>query len=121
MFGITISIIEFTYLVSSVMAGLAMILICNETLRQINESFTKVKQERDLLKIQIQKLESDLEKLKDNCDSEDEDDIIPSSNVRLEINQILVNENRKLHVRCDMLEEELSKTREQYVTNKKDV
>ena len=102
------------------MAGLMFILCSNELLNQIDNSFIKLKEERNNLETKVKLLEKEIEELKYMNKNEYEETIsskgIMSSN---EINQVLVAENRKLHVRCDMLEEEINKMRDiKYINDK---
>jgi hypothetical protein len=111
MFGLTI--LEIIYIATAIMAGVMMIVYVEEAFNQIDNAFIKFKEERKTLVSQVQTLEKQVDELK-CCDEEIEtsfhSDGRPTSG---EINKTLVTENRKLLVRCDMLEEELSKLRQQ--------
>jgi hypothetical protein len=108
-----ISILDTIYIATTVMAAIMTVICLNEMFSQIDKSFMKLKEERKSLEIKVQTLEKELDELK-VCDEEVEprfhSDGRPTSS---EINSVLVSENRKLLVRCDMLEEELCKMREQ--------
>lgn len=106
-----ISIPESIYIATTIMSAIMSISCLNEMFRQIDKSFIKLKEERKENIKKIQLLEKEIEEFK-NVHTEEvisSSTGMPSSG---EINKILVNENRKLHVRCDMLEEEIRKTRE---------
>ena len=113
-----INTLETVTIATSVMAVLMTILCCSELFSQIDNALTKLKEERKLLKVQMQTLEKEVEKNKNNKNNFDVEEIMQSiiekkNNVSSEdINHELVDENRRLRVRCDMLEEELLKTRE---------
>ena len=108
MFGLTI--LEIMYIVTTIMSGIMLIVYVEEAFRQIENSFIKLKEERKTLECKVQTLEKELVESSIEEDSGFNPDGKPKSG---EINKTLVNENRKLHVRCDMLEEELRKMREQ--------
>jgi hypothetical protein len=92
------------------MVGIMFGLCLNELFSQIDNSFIKLKEERNLLESNVKSLEKEIQELKYINKNDYEETIsskgIVSSN---EINRVLVAENRKLHVRCDMLEEEINK------------
>ena len=116
----TISIIETIYIATTIMAGLMFSLCLNELFSKIDNSFIKLKEERNLLESNVKSLEKEIEELKYMNKNDYEETIsfkgiMPSN----EINGVLVAENRKLHVRCDMLEEELNKMRDiKYINDK---
>ena len=113
------STIEMIYIVSSAVAA-SMIFICWSTLlNDLEKSFTNLKTERNSLQIKVVMLTANLEELESQkIPMVKENSTIYNSVNASEINNILVAENRKLHVRCDMLEEELNKTREKPVVLK---
>jgi hypothetical protein len=103
------------------MTAMMTIICLTEMFRQIDKSFIKLKEERtqNIGKIQALEKEIEIEKFKNDKNIHNEEITTPSIGMPKseEINKILVNENKKLHVRCDMLEEELRKTREQSSTS----
>jgi hemerythrin-like domain-containing protein len=114
-----INILETISMATTVMVGILFVFCCNDMFNQLDKSFIKLKRERDQMEAKIYSLEKEMEQLKNISDASNETNTLvavaslngkPTS---CEINNILINENRKLHVRCDMLEEELLKTREQ--------
>jgi hypothetical protein len=114
MFGLTI--LEIMYIVTTIMAGVMMIIYLEEVFNQMDKSFIKLKEERKTLESKVQSLEKELNKasLLSESTSEEEPSFHPNGRpTAREINKTLVNENKKLHVRCDMLAEELCKLREQ--------
>ena len=119
-----ISILETISIASTIMAAMMLSIFINEMFSQIDKSFIKLKEERKTLDHMVESLEKENEKLKCEKNNHIKKEVKTSlySNDRItteEINEILVNENRKLHVRCDMLEVELHKTRELNVSDKK--
>jgi hypothetical protein len=112
MFGLTI--LEIMYIVTTIMAGVMVIIYVEEVFNQMDKSFIKLKEERKTLESQVQTLENQLEELKVCDEPRFHSDGRPTAR---EINKTLVTENRKLIVRCDMLEEELRKLREQNAAN----
>ena len=116
----TISIIETIYIATTIMAGFMFGLCLNELFSKIDNSFIKLKEERNLLESNVKSLEKEIEELK-YMNKNDYEETISSKGIMSlnEINQVLVAENRKLHVRCDMLEEELNKMRDiKYINDK---
>jgi cell division protein FtsB len=105
MFGLTS--LDIMYIATTIMAGVMMVIYVDEVFTQMDKSFIKLKEERNTLESNVQLLEKEVNKLK-RCEEE-----VESSYTSTEINRVLASENRKLHVRCDMLEEELCKLREQ--------
>jgi hypothetical protein len=103
------------------MTAMMTVICLTEMFRQIDKSFIKLKEERAQNRSKIQALEKEIEieKFKNDKNSHNEEITTPSTGMPKsgEINKILVNENKKLHVRCDMLEEELRKTREHSSTS----
>lgn len=119
----TINILETISIATTIMVCILFALCSIDILSNIDNSFIKLKTERDQMATKIHSLEKELEELKNTLTTSNETNKTntgvngrPTSG---EINNILVSENRKLHVRCDMLEEELRKTRDQIVINKK--
>lgn len=119
----TINILETIYIATTIMGCILFALCSIDMLSNIDNSFIKLKTERDQMEAKIHTLEKKMEELKNTLtttsnetNKETSVNVMPTPG---EINNILVNENRKLHVRCDMLEEELRKTRDQIVINKK--
>jgi hypothetical protein len=95
------------------MVGVMLVICLDEVFNQMDKSFIKLKEERKALESKVQTLEKEVSELKSFAEEAE-----PSFNVNgrptsVEINKTLVGENRKLLVRCDMLEEELRKMREQ--------
>ena len=116
MFGITI--IESIYIATTIMSTIMSLICLNEIISQIDKSFIKLKKEKKSLESKVQYLEKDIA---ESTSSEEEDISFHSNGMPTsgEINRVLVNENKKLHVRCDMLEEELRKLREYNEKEKK--
>ena len=119
----TINILETISIATTIMVCILFALCSIDMFTQLDNSFIKLKTERDQMATKIHSLEKEMEKLK-NISNETNKETTPiaySNGIPTtgEINNILVSENRKLHVRCDMLEEELRKTRDQNVINKK--
>jgi len=116
-----ISILETIYIATTIMTAMMTVICLTEMFRQIDKSFIKLKEERAQNRSKIQALEKEIEieKFKNDKNSHNEEITTPSTGMPKsgEINKILVNENKKLHVRCDMLEEELRKTREHSSTS----
>jgi cell division protein FtsB len=111
MFGLTI--LDIMYIATTIMAGVMMVIYVEDASTQIDNSFIKLEEERNILKSNVQLLEKEVNDLKE-CQEEVESNFHPDGRPNSgEINRVLVSENRKLHVRCDMLEEELRKLREQ--------
>lgn len=108
----TMSTIEVIYVVSSVVAAAMMFLCWTTLLNDLEKSFTNLKTERNGLKIKVVTLTANLEELESQKSLVNEISSKAYSVNAKEINATLVAENRKLHVRCDMLEEELNKIRE---------
>ena len=111
-----ITILEFITALSSVIAGIVVLLFINETFENLDKLFTKLKNDNKILEKTIQQLEKENKNLK-SCNQPEEIEIeIPNKNrngiSESEIKEILIKENRKLHIRCDMLEEEIKKMRE---------
>ena len=111
MFGLTI--LEIIYILTTIMVGVMLVICLDEVFNQMDKSFIKLKEERKALESKVQTLEKEVSELKSFAEEAE-----PSFNVNgrptsVEINKTLVGENRKLLVRCDMLEEELRKMREQ--------
>lgn len=114
-----ISILETIYIATTIMTAMMTIICLTEMFRQIDKSFIKLKEERNQNRSKIQALEKEIDEIKNDKNIHTEEITTPSIGMPKseEINKILVNENKKLHVRCDMLEEELRKTREQSSTS----
>jgi len=108
MFGLTI--LEIIYIATTIMSAGMLIIYVDEVFNKIDNAFIKLKEERKTLESQVQTLEKQLDELKGCDESIFHSDGRPTSG---EINKTLISENRKLLVRCDMLEEELLKLREQ--------
>lgn len=108
MFGLTI--LEIMYIVTTIMSGIMLIVYVEEAFNQIDNAFIKLKEERKTLECKVQSLEKELVESSSEEDTGYNTDGKPKSG---EINKTLISENRKLHVRCDMLEEELRKMRQQ--------
>lgn len=104
-----ITTIEIIYVATTVISAIMCVIILNQMVYNL-----------DVTLMNLKTLEKDIKELQ-SCtnNSSSNEDLYPYSDGREEINQILINENRKLHVRCDMLEEELRKTRELNGPNKK--
>lgn len=98
-----ITTIEIVYVATTIIAAIMWIIILNQMVYNL-----------DVTLINLKTLDKDIKELQSSTNNSivSNEDKYPYSDGREEINQILVNENRKLHVRCDMLEEELRKTRE---------
>ena len=112
MFGLTI--LEIIYIATTIMSAGMLIIYVDEVFNKIDNAFIKLKEERKTLESQVQTLEKQLDELKVSDESRFHSDGRPTAS---EINKTLVTENRKLLVRCDMLEEELCKLREQNAAN----
>jgi len=118
----SIAILETICVATTVMVGVMTCLCCSEIFSQIDKAFIKLKEERNLLKVQVETLENEMNKRKEkeaykNSETNCSKAIIDAGAKRVgippeEINRVLVDENRRLHIRCDMLVEELLKTRE---------
>jgi len=108
MFGLTI--LEIMYIVTTIMSGIMLIVYVEEAFNQIDNAFIKLKEERKTLECKVQSLEKEFVESSSEEDTGYNTDGKPKSG---EINKTLISENRKLHVRCDMLEEELRKMRQQ--------
>lgn len=109
-----ITILEFITALSSVIAGIVVLLFINETFENLDKLFTKLKNDNKILEKTIQQLEKENKNLKSSNEPKEVE--IPNKNrngiSESEIKEILIKENRKLHIRCDMLEEEIKKMRE---------
>ena len=117
MFGLTI--LDIMYIATTIIAGVMMVLYVEEVFTQMDKDFIKLKEERNTSESNVKLLEKEVNELKGR-DEEVESSFHPDGRpTSTEINRVLVNENRKLHVRCDMLEEELRKLREQNETENK--
>ena len=122
MFSITILD---TICASTTIAVIFVTVLCfNEMFEQIDKSFTNLKTVKKILETRVAELEEENKNLKNN-NVNDANVVDQTNNAKKqhssgefiapeEINRILVEENRKLHVRCDMLEEELLKIREKH-------
>lgn len=110
-----ISIIETIYIATTIMTAMMTVICLTEMFRQIDNSFIKLKEERIQNISKTQLLEKEIEELKNykNVEIEEINSYSTGMPTSREINIILINENRKLHVRCDILEEEMRKTREE--------
>jgi len=113
-----INIIETIYIATTIMGCILFALCSIDMLSNIDNSFIKLKTERDQMAAKIHSLEKEMEELKNISTTSNETNTAASVSLNgrpttHEINNILINENKKLHIRCDMLEEELCKTREQ--------
>ena len=88
--------------------------------KELRQEYVKQKETTidDPIKATFTILEKDIA---ESTSSEEEDMSFHSNGMPTsgEINRVLVNENKKLHVRCDMLEEELCKLREYNEKEKK--
>jgi len=106
-----VNTIEFIYIVSSIMSACAILMcVIQHTLDNLDQELIKLKNNKKELEKKIEELER---REKEKASSRKKQNSISNFPIQeAEINEILVNENRKLHVRCDMLEEELNKTRE---------
>ena len=116
MFGL--NLLEIIYILTSIMSTAMLLIYFEEILNQIDKSFVKLKEERENLVSKVQTLEKQLDELKSCqqqiCNEEEDTGLLPyGKSTSGGINEILKAENRKLNVRCDMLEEELRKMREQ--------
>jgi len=102
---------------SAITAGM-LFFLWSSILTDLEKSFTNLKTERNMLKNHVDLLTANLEEWKAKKKSSLEN-IKPEKNSRVysvntsEINEILVQENKKLHVRCDMLEEVIKKIRDE--------
>ena len=114
------SMIEMVCIVSSALAASMLFVLWNSILSDLEKTFSKFEIERNSLKKQVTALTSNLEEL----ESQKNNQLSKKSSIysvnSSEINDTLVAENRKLHVRCDMLEEEINKLLEKpLVSNSK--
>jgi len=94
---------------SAITAGMLFVL-WNSILSDLEKTFSKFEIERNSLKKQVTTLTANLEELESQKNNQLSKKSSGYSSVNAsEINDILVAENRKLNVRCDMLEEEINK------------
>ena len=93
MFGITL--LEFIHVITSVLSAGMMILCINQCFENIENSCIKLKNEKKILEAQIEELKT--EKQLEYPYPE----ILPGNDV----NSVLLRENLRLQVRCDMLTE----------------
>jgi cell division protein FtsB len=109
-----ITILEFITALSSVIAGIVVLLFINETFENLDKLFTKLKNENKILEKTIEQLEKENKNLKSSNEPKEVEILNSNRNgiSESEIKEILIKENRKLHIRCDMLEEEIKKMRE---------
>ncbi len=104
------SMLEMLCIVSSAIAAGMLFVLWNSILSDLEKTFSKFEIERNSLKKQVTTLTANLEELESQKNNQLSKKSIGYSSVNAsEINDILVAENRKLHVRCDMLEEEINK------------
>jgi cell division protein FtsB len=109
-----ITILELITAFTSVVSAVFVLFFINETFENIDKSLTKLKNENKILEKTVEQLESENKNFKTS--NQPEEIKISNSNrngiSENEIKEILIKENRKLHIRCDMLEEEIKKMRE---------
>lgn len=116
MFALTMT--EMLCMLSSAITAGMLFILWSSILTDLEKSFTNLKTERNMLKNHLDLLTANLEELESQKKSSIEN-IKPEKNSRVyslnasEINQILIQENKKLHVRCDMLEEVVKKIRDE--------
>ena len=116
MFALTMT--EMLCMLSSAITAGMLFFLWSSILTDLEKSFTNLKTERNMLKNHLDLLTANLEELESQKKSSIEN-IKPEKNSRVyslnasEINQILIQENKKLHVRCDMLEEVVKKIRDE--------
>ncbi len=109
-----ITILELITAFTTVVSAVFVLFFINETFENIDKSLTKLKNENKILEKTIEQLERENKNFKTSNQAEE----IENSNSNRngisdnEIKEILIKENRKLHIRCDMLEEEIKKMRE---------
>jgi len=99
MFGL--SILEIMCCLTTIMAGVMWIIYVKEVFNQIDTAFIKLKEVRKTLETQVQTLENQINEFKGCDEARFHSDGTPTLG---EINKTLVTENKKLHIRCDMLE-----------------
>lgn len=99
MFGL--SILEIMCCLTTIMAGVMGIIYVEEAFNQIDTAFIKLKEVRKTLETQVQTLENQINEFKGCDEARFHSDGTPTLG---EINKTLVTENKKLHIRCDMLE-----------------
>jgi hypothetical protein len=94
MFGLTI--LDIMYIATTIMAGVMMVIYVEDASTQIDNSFIKLEEERNILKSNVQLLEKEVNDLKE-CQEEVESNFHPDGRPNSgEINRVLVSENRKL-------------------------
>ena len=114
-----LSITEMLCMLSSAITAGMIFFLWSSILTDLEKSFTNLKTERNTLKNQVDLLTANLEELESQKKSSRLENIKPEKNSIVysvnasEINEILVQENKKLHVRCDMLEEVIKKIRDE--------
>jgi cell division protein FtsB len=103
---LSITSVEFLTILSSIIAGLVIIMFISESFENIETVITRLKTDKKYLEKRIEELEEE-NKILTNNTTHDKDLLSDANKTK-----ILIKENRKLHVRCDMLEEELKKMSE---------
>jgi len=119
-----VTVVESIYILSTLFAALMWFLCLNEMMYNIDRNFIKLERDRETLENQIQILEKVIKELKETKEFKNDKNYLYNKNASIhyanligeEINQILVSENKKLHVRCDMLEEEIQRIRQTSIT-----
>jgi len=111
MFGITI--IEFISAITTIMCACMVILFLHRTFENIESDITNLEVTNKKLNATIEEYKATIENMLLKNSETDEIEgtsygLIPDK-TKLEI---LIKENKKLHVKCDMLVEELRKIRE---------
>ena len=108
MFALTMT--EMLCMLSSAITAGMLFVLWNSILSDLEKTFSKFEIERNSLKKQVTTLTANLEELESQKNNQLSKKSSGYSSVNAsEINDILVAENRKLNVRCDMLEEEINK------------
>lgn len=116
MFGITI--IEFISAITNIVSASMVILFLHRTFENIETDITNLEVTNKKLNDTIEEYKETIEKLEmENAviKNNEPEEIIERSYEKISDKkkvQILTKENRKLHVRCDMLVEEIHKIRE---------
>jgi len=116
------------FMISSILVLIVSLRCSHEMFNLIDNSFTKLKQIKAKLEdknLELERKNHELEKeieILRNYKNENEANIYYNNNKRtspsvLEINNILVEENKKLLLRCDMLEAAVEKYRESLFVN----
>jgi len=97
---ISISTLEYLVILTSVLSTISILFMINDMANLAAKNLIKLKQEN-------KKLEEEIKKTNNSDKNLQEIGISEESKM-----EILIKENRRLHIRCDMLEEELAKLRE---------